>query len=145
MPKPKTTNENPSTSVNRRKKKKSILAAHPSFEDGMKGLRLNWFILENVTLKKKKHWKSASFPASPSLLLSYWMRNTVTIPQTRPTRSPLFLQWRSAARRWNSWTHIRDLFLPEWAEKQRSFSILCSRIAFIFLECAYCTLDSGYV
>ena len=36
---------------------------------------------------------------------------------------PLFLQWQSAARRWNSWTNIRDLFLPEWGEKQQSISI----------------------
>lgn len=45
------------------------------------------------------------------------------LPDAPANTVPLFLQWQSAARRWNSWTNIRDLFLPERGEKQQSISI----------------------
>lgn len=65
-------------------------------------------------------------------------------PEDSIDLAPSFLQWHRAAGRWNSWTN-RDLFLPEWGEKHQAISIFIFSLSFIFFECAYCTLDSGYV
>ena len=71
------------------------------------------------------------FPASPFFCCHIRWGTQWLFPRGPANTVPLFHQWHSAARRWNPWTHIRDLFLPERAEKQRSISI------FIFLHSFY--------
>lgn len=93
-----------------------------SFEAGTKSLRLNWFIKQKSDRWKKRNtenWLISLHPLSSAVILDDYS------PKTKATRSPLFLQWRSAARRWNSWTRVRDLFLPEWeAAVHESFYFL---------------------
>lgn len=106
-------------------------ARETSFEDGTRSLRLiDLYIKTKQSDRfKKTNTENQMVFLSPLFFCCHWTRNTVNTPQSQ-RKSP-FLQWHSAARRWNPWTNIRDLFLPERSEQQQFIGI------FILLHCFY--------
>lgn len=93
-----------------------------SFEDIMKSLRLIDLYKKSDRLKDLKTLKFSWFSWSPFFCCHVVWATQWLFPKAPADTVPLFLQWRSAARRWNPWTNIRDLFLPERSEKQQSIS-----------------------
>lgn len=97
-----------------------------------------WDFLISITknLTEKKTLKNTEFqlvfPASPFFCCHIGWGTQWLFPKAPANTVPVFLQWHSAARRWNPWTNIRDLFLPERAEKQQSIGIFILSHSFYF-------------
>lgn len=109
-------------------------APETSFEDGMKSLRL--FDLYKKKIRQIKRLKNTEIHLvflRPLFFCCHIGWGTQWLfPEAPANTVPLFLQWHSAARRWNSWTNIRDLFLPERGERQHSISIFIFSHSFYF-------------
>lgn len=106
-------------------------------------LKTEWkawdFLISIKKSDKDKDFKNTEiqlvFPASPFFCCHIGWGTQWLCPKAPSANTvPLFLQWHSAARRWNPWTNIRDLFLPERAEKQQTISIFILSHSFYFFS-----------
>lgn len=114
---------------------KSILAAHvkPLWTTEWKAWDLLIYMKKSDRLKDLKNNEIQLVSLhlfSSAVILDE--EHTDYFPNAPANAVPLFLQWHLAARRWNSWTNIRDLFLPERGEKQQSISIFIFSHSFYF-------------
>jgi len=81
----------------------------------------------------KKHWISASFSCVPFLLLSYWMRNTVTVPQSPGQHGPSVSPVALCCQKMEPMDkHQRLIFTRASREAANLLVFLFCRIAFIF-------------
>lgn len=103
------------------------------------------YMKKSEKMKRLKTVKFSSFSCVPFLLLSYWMRDNDYSPKPRPIQS---LSFSSGTWLPEDGTHGQTSETYFYQSEERSSNLLVflfSHIAFIFLKCAYCTLDSGYV